>query len=184
MRSRGNWGKARKTPRTDPPHQPGRVLGAAQTPWGPEPEPGSEPGLLPGLELPPGPGLGLGPELQPPGPGLGAAQPSAAARCQGKPGESSRAGPAAPFSDALPRFWASSGAVLKMKGLRSPPDTRYLENTVLWEVKLVKIRVYGAQAAAGVGCFPPAADTLPPPAAAFRVGDSFIKAPQVPPIQS
>uniref|UniRef100_A0A663DSR5 Rh family B glycoprotein n=1 Tax=Aquila chrysaetos chrysaetos TaxID=223781 RepID=A0A663DSR5_AQUCH len=61
---------------------------------------------------------------------------SAAARCQGKPGESSRAGPAAPFSDALPRFWASSGAVLKMKGLRSPPDTRYLENTVLWEVKL------------------------------------------------
>ncbi|KAM9623071.1 ammonium transporter Rh type B [Morphnus guianensis] len=27
-----------------------------------------------------------------------------------------------------------TGAVLKMKGLRSPPDTRYLENTVLWEV--------------------------------------------------
>lgn len=180
MRSRGNWGKARKTPKTDPPHQPGRVLGAVQTPSGPGPV--SELGLLPGSELPPGPGLG--PELLPPGPGLGAAQPSAAARCQGKPGESSRAGPAAPFSDALPRFWASSGAVLKMKGLRSPPDTRYLENTVLWEVKLVKIRGYGAQAAAGVGRFPPAAGTLPPPAAAFRVGDSFIKAPQVPPIQS
>ncbi|NXQ93984.1 RHBGB protein, partial [Sagittarius serpentarius] len=28
-----------------------------------------------------------------------------------------------------------TGAVLKMKGLRSPPDTPYLENTVLWEVK-------------------------------------------------
>ncbi|NXF66757.1 RHBGB protein, partial [Ciccaba nigrolineata] len=27
-----------------------------------------------------------------------------------------------------------TGAVLKMKGLRSPPDTRDLENTVLWEV--------------------------------------------------
>ncbi|XP_074895632.1 ammonium transporter Rh type B [Buteo buteo] len=27
-----------------------------------------------------------------------------------------------------------TGAVLKVKGLRSPPDTRYLENTVLWEV--------------------------------------------------
>ncbi|XP_052652563.1 ammonium transporter Rh type B [Harpia harpyja] len=27
-----------------------------------------------------------------------------------------------------------TGAVLKMKGLRSPPDTQYLENTVLWEV--------------------------------------------------
>uniref|UniRef100_A0A8D0EK55 Rh family B glycoprotein n=1 Tax=Strix occidentalis caurina TaxID=311401 RepID=A0A8D0EK55_STROC len=60
----------------------------------------------------------------------------AAARCQGKPGERSRAGPAALLSDALARFSASSGAVLKMKGLRSPPDTRDLENTVLWEVKL------------------------------------------------
>ncbi|NXC11495.1 RHBGB protein, partial [Orthonyx spaldingii] len=29
-----------------------------------------------------------------------------------------------------------TGAVLKTKGLRSPPDAQYLENTVLWEVKL------------------------------------------------
>uniref|UniRef100_A0A8C4USD0 Rh family B glycoprotein n=1 Tax=Falco tinnunculus TaxID=100819 RepID=A0A8C4USD0_FALTI len=57
-------------------------------------------------------------------------------RCQGKPGERSRAGAAAPLSDALARLSASSGAVLKMKGLRSPPDTPCLENTVLWQVKL------------------------------------------------
>uniref|UniRef100_A0A8C8AWT6 Rh family B glycoprotein n=1 Tax=Otus sunia TaxID=257818 RepID=A0A8C8AWT6_9STRI len=88
-------------------------------------------GCPPGLEQPPGQGSGL-----PPGAGAPVAHRLAAARCQGKPGERSRAGPAAPLSDALTRCSASSGAVLKMKGLRSPPDTRDLENTVLWEVKL------------------------------------------------
>lgn len=90
---------------------------------------GQSPAVLGAAQTPPGSGL-------PPGPGLGAAQPGAAARCQGKPGERSRAGPAAQLSDALARLSASSGAVLKIKGLRSPPDTRCLENTVLCEVKL------------------------------------------------
>ncbi|KAM9264337.1 LOW QUALITY PROTEIN: ammonium transporter Rh type B [Morus bassanus] len=42
-----------------------------------------------------------------------------------------------PVTLLLAAFGGSlTGAVLKMKGLRSPPDTPYLENTVLWEVKL------------------------------------------------
>lgn len=108
-------------------------------------------GDAPGAEIGAGNAPGLGLEMSQgwrcprgrcwrrpgPAPGRGPRRPPrVAARCQGKPGEKSPAGRAAPLSDALVRFSASSGAILKLKGLRSPPDTRYPESKVLREVKL------------------------------------------------
>jgi len=104
------------------------VLGAAQTP--PKTGAGAAPGDRSSPRGPePGPGLPGGPEP-------GAANPALPLDVRGSPARGAGLGQLARLSHALARLSASLGGVLKMKGLRSPPDKPYLEKEVLCEVKL------------------------------------------------